>query len=189
MIRAIAAACAVGLVALTLILGSLRHGSTAVSSLPEPPVSHPVVPPVVIAPPPVAVPPARTGHPKRKTRVHVTAHPHRSVTVKRVAVRPTIDRPPDGDNADALEPAPPARHHRSRSRTSSPRRKTAAVETHRPAVDTARHDPTGDFATPRRRQRPARPDPSRTPTPPVTTVPATPPPVVTVSSETKYTAR
>ena len=50
LIRALVAACAVGLVALTLTLGSLRHPTTTVSSLPEPPVSHSVAPPVVIEP-------------------------------------------------------------------------------------------------------------------------------------------
>jgi hypothetical protein len=171
-IRAFAAACAVGLIALTLTLGSLRHPSTAISPLPEPPVSHPVVPPVAIAPRPAAVPPAMPLHPKRRTRVHVAAHPHR-VAPKIAVVRPTVIIRPT-----ATTPSEPKRsipHPKERRPTPKPP----------PAKPSS--PPVAPPTTP---PAPLRPTTTTTPvasppapTPPVTTVPA-PPPVVTVPSET-----
>jgi hypothetical protein len=168
MIRAFAAACAVGLVVLTLTLGSLRHPTTAVSSLPEPPLSHPVVPPVVIAP----QAPASPRHPRRQTRMHVTAHPHR-VAAKRVAVRPTV----------VLRPAATTRTEPTRSSPHPKKRSTPKPPSARPSGPPVTTPTTPPMTPPPTTAPPVASPPA--PTPPVSTVPTTPPPVVTVPSETK----
>jgi hypothetical protein len=171
-IRVFAAACAVGLIALTLTLGSLRHPSTAISPLPEPPVSHPVVPPVAIAPP-AAVPPAAPRHPKRRTRVHVAAHPHR-VAPKIAVVRPTVIIRPTATTPSGPKrsiPHPKERRPTPKPPPAKPSSPPVAPPTTPPAAPLRPTTTTTPVASP-----PA-------PTPPVTTVPA-PPPVVTVPSET-----
>ena len=174
MIRAFAAACAVGLVALTLTLGSLRHPTTTVSSLPEPPLSHSVAPPVVIAPPVAASP----RHPKRQTRARVTAHRHRAAPT-RVALRPTVV---------VVRPAATTRTEPKRS-SAHPRKRPS------PKPPSAR--PSGPAVTTPTTPPPVSPPPPTAspvasppvPTPTVSTVPTTPPPVVTVTSEEKQKTR
>jgi hypothetical protein len=162
-IRVIAAACAVGLIALTLTLGSLHHPTTAVSSLPQPPLSHTAVPPVVIAPP------ARR-HPGRNTRPRVAARPHR--VVAKTALRPTV--------TVHLVPISIAHRRANPHHAKRPNPPRLSPKPRRPPVTTP---PTTPAPTPPPPTPPAGNPPA--PTPPTNTVTTPAPPPVTETLQTR----
>jgi hypothetical protein len=171
--RAFAAACAVGLVALTLTLGSLHHPTPPVAALPLPPLSHAAAPPVVIAPPVLAAP----RHPRRETRVRVTARPH-TVGAKKEAVRPAVVV-----HLGAATRTQPVGHRRAGphpGKRPSPRQPSPTPR--RPPVTTT---PTTPPTTPVTPSPPTNsPVVNPPPTPPTTTVPVAPPPIVAETSGT-----
>ena len=170
--RAFAAAGAVGLVALTLTLGSLHHPTRPLSALPQPLLSHSAVPPVVIAPPTVAAP----GDSRQETRAPVTARPHK-VGAKKETVRPTVVV-----HLGAATPTQPVGHKRASphpGKRPSPK-KPSPTPRRPPVTTTPSTPPTTPMTPPPRTNSPVVNPPA--PTPPATTVPVAAPPIVAESS-------
>ena len=176
-LRVFATACAVGLITLTLTLGSLRHPAAAVSSLPQPPPSHTAVPPAVAAPPALASP----RHPRRETRARLAARPHK-VVAKNEAVR--VATPVHLEAATRAEPAqtPPVEPKRASTYPGKrPSLRRPSPRPRRPPVTTPPSTPVPTPPTPRVTPPPPTASPVENPPAPIpsaNTVPIAAPPLV-----------
>lgn len=163
--RALVAACAVGLVALTLTLGSLRHPTTAVSSLPQPPLFHTAVPPVAIAPPALPSP-----------RHRVTARPHEVVAKKEAVRSAVVVHPEAATRTEPVQtPVEPKRTRPHLGKRPSPR--PPSPKPNAPPVTTP---PTTPVTPPPTTASPVESPPA--PTPPASTMPVAAPPIVVETS-------
>jgi hypothetical protein len=168
--RVLAAACAVGLVALTLTLGSLRHPPTAVSSLPQPPLSHTAAPPVAIAPP--ALPSSRDR--RRETRTRGTARPDKIVAKEAVRLAGVV-HPEAPTRTEPVQAPVESKRPRPHSGEPSPRQPSPKPSP--PPVTTL---PPTPVTTPPATASPIESPPAATP--PASTVPVAAPPIIVETS-------